>query len=213
MSQEQPPEERPQASRSGFCSGCAVGVVVLLVAVIVLTIGVRRAPEKFPGFVRTIFAAREPAAPTEEGGGLSPELVEAARGVKPTLEVALKEDDINAYLEQNPQAIGLPKGFEAPRVTFREGLVGVSVRTKMVVTVRVHVAMRPEVKDGRISLSVVKVRAGGVSLPGEFRQQIQRQAEALIADRIEYAGFELKSVEVGEGELKISGQLKPADDA
>jgi len=173
---------------------------------------VRRAPEKFPGFVRTVFGAKD-AGGTEAGGGLSPELIKAARGVKPTVEVVLKEDDINAYLAANPKAIGLPKGFEAPQVAFREGLVAVSVRTKMVVTVRVHVAMRPEVRDGRISLSVVKVRAGGVSLPGEFRQQIQRQAEALLAERVKTAGFEPKSVEVGEGELKVSGQLKPAGDA
>jgi hypothetical protein len=69
--------------------------------------------------------------------------------------------------------------------------------------------MRPEVKDGRISLSVVKVKAGGVSLPGEFRQQIQREVERLLAERIEQSGFEPQSVEVGEGTLTIKGQVLP----
>ena len=210
MSEEQLTETEAPRSRSGFCMGCAVGGVLLLVALIALTIGVRRAPEKFPGFVRTTFGAGQ-AADVGNTGGLTPEQIQAARGVKPTVTVALNDEDINSYLLAHPDELGLPKDFEAPQVTFREGLVGASVRTKMVVPVRVHVAMRPEVKDGRVRLTVVKVKAGGVSLPGEFRQEIQKQMETLIAQRIEESGFEPQSVEVGEGKLEVSGQLRPED--
>ena len=123
--------------------------------------------------------------------------------------MTIKQDDLNSYLEEHPDAVGLPKGFAAPRVEFREDLVVASVRTKVLVPVRVWVAMRPEVKDGRISLSVVKVKAGGVSLPGEFRQQIQREVERLLAERIEQSGFEPQSVEVGEGSFTIKGRVLP----
>ncbi len=209
MSEERTTQTEPRGSRSGFCMGCVIGGALLVAAVIALAIGVRRAPEKFPGPVRAIFGARQ-TAETGEGGGLSPELVEAARGVKPTVEVTIKQDDLNSYLEEHPDAVGLPKGFAAPRVEFREDLVVASVRTKVLVPVRVWMVMRPEVKDGRISLSVVKVKAGGVSLPGEFRQQIQREVERLLAERIEQSGFKPQSVEVGEGTFTVKGRVLPA---
>ena len=84
MAEEQVSETESRGSRSGFCMGGVIGGALLVAAVIALAIGVRRAPEKFPAPVRAIFGARE-AAETGEGGGLSPELVEAARGVKPTV--------------------------------------------------------------------------------------------------------------------------------
>jgi len=209
MAEDQPGAERRGRPRSGFCGGCLVGAVLLLVAIAAVAIGVRRSPDRFLGIIQTIFGAGQAASAPEGGAGLSPEQIKAMRGVKPAVTVTLKEDDLNAYLQQNPGAVGLPKGFEAPQVAFREGAVVASARTKVVVPVRVRVVMRPEVAEGRIRLNVVKVDAGGVSLPGEFRQQVQQEVEALLAERTRQAGFEVQSVEVGEGQLKIMGQLKP----
>jgi len=190
-----------------------VGCGLLLVTVIALGIGVRRSPGKFPVPLRTIFGAKEEAGASPAASGLTPEQLEALRGVKPTVEVTLREEDLNSYLEQHPNAVGLPKGFAAPRVEFREGLVVASIRTRVLVPVRVVVAMRPETKGGRITLSVVKVKAGKVSLPGEFRQQIQGEMERLIAERIEKSGFEPQSVEVGERRLTITGELTTVADS
>lgn len=207
MSEEQHAATEAPRSRWGFCCGCAIGAALLVVAMIAVAVGVRRAPEKFPGAVRAIFGAEGEAGRETPGGGISPELLQAARGVKPAVEITLKESDLKSYLEKHPEAIGLPGGFEAPQVGFRDGLVVASARTRVVVAVRVWISMRPAVEDGRVQLSVTEVDAGGISLPGEFRKQVQREVERLINQRVQEAGFQPDSVEVKEGTLTIRGRL------
>ena len=120
--------------RSGFGMGCLTGVVLAASVLVGLGALVRGAPERFPGPIRTIYGARGVGA-SGPGAGLSLEQIEAIRGVRPTIAVMLTEDDINSYIRENPDAVGLPRGYSSPRVEFSEGLVrmagagGVTART------------------------------------------------------------------------------------
>ncbi|MEA3401336.1 MAG: DUF2993 domain-containing protein [Armatimonadota bacterium] len=196
--------------RAGFGLGCLMGGVVMILILTGLGIAVRRSPEGYPGPVRAFFGARLQTVDAEPGAGLSLEQIQAIRGVRPTIQVTLTEQDINSYLEENPEAVGLPKGYAAPRVRFRNGRVHMGARAKVLLwPVRVTVSMEPSVEDGKLKLSVVKVDGGGVSLPGEFRQIAESQVADLLSDRLGKAGLEPESVEVGDGALTVAARLVP----
>ncbi|MGC9317485.1 MAG: LmeA family phospholipid-binding protein [Armatimonadota bacterium] len=196
--------------RAGFGLGCLAGSVLMVLILTGLGIAVRRSPEGYPGPVRAFFGARLQTVNSEPGAGLSLEQIQAIRGVRPTIQVTLTEQDINSYLEENPEALGLPKGYAAPRVRFRNGRVHMGVRTKVLLwPVRVTLSMEPRVEGGKLRLSVVKVDAGGVSLPGELRQIAESQVADLLSDRLEKAGLEPESVEVGDGALTVAARLIP----
>jgi len=147
-------------------------------------------------------------------GALTLEQLQAIRGVQPTIQVTVTEADINSYLQTHPEAVGLPRGFSAPRVHFGEGRVNMTVRARLlIIPVRVTVAMEPRVEDGELRLSVVKVDAGGVKLPGELRGIAEDQISRLLSQRLLAAGLEPQSVEVGEGRLTVAAQLVPVPEA
>lgn len=191
-----------------FLSGCLFGGALTLVAFIIIGVMVRREADSYPRFVQAIFGANRP--PATGAATLSFEQLQAIRGVKPSFEIVLGEDDLNAYLDEHPEALGLPRGYAAPRVSFRQDEINLSVRTKVLLwPVRVEVCMRPAVADGRITVEVTQVRAGRVSLPGEFRQQVQREMEGLLARQLEGAGVTPAAVEVGEGTMSVTVQVHP----
>jgi len=193
--------------------GCLAGGLLTVLVLTGLGIAVRRAPDRYPGPVRAWFGADTIIA-AGGGGSLTLEQLQAIRGVRPTVQVTLTEDDINSYLDEHPEAVGLPKGFGAPRVHFRDGEVQMGMRTKvLLVPVRVTVAMTPRIEDGELRLSVTRVDAGGVSLPGELRGIAERQVSRLLSERLLSAGLEPESVEVGEGTLTVAAQLVPVPEA
>ncbi|NLO07441.1 MAG: YpmS family protein [candidate division WS1 bacterium] len=197
--------------RSGFGMGCLTGVVLAAIVLVGLGALVRGAPERFPGPIRTIYGARGVGA-SGPGAGLSLEQIEAIRGVRPTIAVMLTEDDINSYIRENPDAVGLPRGYSSPRVEFSEGLVRLGVSTKVLLfSVRVWLAMEPYVEDGELLLSVKKVEAGDVELPGELRKVAEAQVADLLSGRLDEAGLEPESVEVGEGTLTVAARLVPVE--
>lgn len=198
--------------RAGFGQGCLAGGVIVLVIMLGLGMLARRQPERLPGPVRTFYGADGVAA-GGAGAGMTIEQVRAIRGVRPTLQVTLTERDINAYLRDNPDAVGLPKGYAAPEVRFRNARVHMGVRTKVLLwPVRVTLSMEPRIEDGELRLSVVKVDAGGVSLPGELRRIAEDQVATLLSDRLAEAGLEPESVEVGEGTLTVAARLLPIEE-
>ncbi len=185
-----------------------MGGAVTLVAFIALGVMVRRGPEGWPRLVQAVFGADRPAAGA--GATLSFEQLQAIRGVKPSFQIMLGENDINNYLEEHPEALGLPQGYAAPRVQFAPDQIVLSVRTRVLLwPVRVEVGMRPTVSEGRIKVEVTHVRAGRVSLPGEFRQQVQREMERLLAQQLEGAGVVPAAVQVEQGKLSVTVQLQP----
>ena len=184
----------------------------MLVVMLLLGALAHRAPGLLPPFVSGFFGARGTGgdAAALSADAFSMQQLEMLRGVRPALDVRLTDADINAYIAAHPEALGLPKGFRAPRVSFGQGLIGLNVSTRvLLLPVTVHVALQPRVDDGRLQLSVVKVRAGRVSLPGEFRQQVERLVGELLNQRLREAGLEPMGVQVGEGELTISARLSP----
>jgi len=205
-----PPRTRPRRRRRyGFGSGCVTGGALTLIALIVMAVGVRREPDAYPGLARAFFGADRPPAGDTGAPTLSLEQLQALRGIRPAIQVIVTEDDINAYLEAHHGELGLPKGFAAPRVRFRSGQMMLSVRTKVLLwPVRVDVWLRPEVTAGELTLEVVKVKAGRVSLPGEFRQQIQTQMARVLSSQLEAAGVRPLEIEVGEGRLTITAELQ-----
>ncbi len=196
--------------RAGAGMGCLAGGLLTLLILTGLGIAVRRSPDRFPGLVRAWFGARSTITAAEGGGTLTLEQLKAIRGVRPTVQVTLTDDEINSYLDEHPEAVGLPRGFAAPRVHFRDGQVHMAMRTRvLLIPVRVTVSMAPRIESGELKLSVTKVDAGGVSLPGELRGIAERQASRLISERLLSAGLEPESVEVGEGTLIVAAELVP----
>jgi len=201
--------------RSGFGIGCLAGAVLAVLLLAGLGGLVRRAPERYPAFLRGFYGATGPVTLTAGAtGALTLEQLQAIRGVQPTIQVTVTEADINSYLQTHPEAVGLPRGFSAPRVHFGEGRVNMTVRARLlIIPVRVTVAMEPRVEDGELRLSVVKVDAGGVKLPGELRGIAEDQISRLLSQRLLAAGLEPQSVEVGEGRLTVAAQLVPVPEA
>ena len=207
---EQTPDRPRRLRVPGFFIGCLVGGVFTLLIFLVLGVMVRREAGAYPHFVQAIFGADRPTAIESGTGTLSVEQLQAIRGVKPSFEIMLSEGDINSYLQEHPDALGLPKGYAAPRVSFEDGQMKLSVRTKVLLwPVRVEVWMRPMVVDEELAVEIVKVQAGRVSLPGEFRQQVQAEMERLLAAQLTGAGVTPLAVEVGEGRLTVTVQLRP----
>lgn len=202
--------------RAGLGLGCLVGGALMIVILAGLGIAVRRSPEGYPGPIRSFFGADQVITTGGEAGAgsLSLEQIKAIRGVRPTVQVTLTEADINSYLKEHPGAVGLPEGFRSPTVRFRDGRVQMAVSTKVVLfSVRVKIAMEPSVEDGELQLKVVEVDAGGVSLPGELRQIAESRVADILSERLEQAGLEPESVEVGEGVLTVSARLVPLPEA
>lgn len=203
------PRPRPRRRRYGFGSGCLLGGALTLVALVVIGLAVRHEPDAHSSLMRAFFGADRPAAEDTGAPTLSLEQLQALRGIRPGIQVLLSEDDINSYLEAHPRELGLPKGFAAPQVRFRSGQMMLSVRTKVLLwPVRVDVWLHPEVTAGELTLEVTKVKAGRVSLPGEFRQQIQTQMARVLAAQLEAGGVRPLAVEVGEGRLTITAELQ-----
>lgn len=195
-----------------FLSGCLLGGALTLIGLMIMGVMVRREASAYPHFVRAIFGADRPATTQTGLPTLSFEQLQAIRGVKPSFEIVLTQDDINAYLQEHPESLGLPKGYAAPQVSFEQGQLKLSIRTKVLLwPVRVEVWMRPLVVDKQVKAEVVKVQAGRVSLPGEFRQQVQREMEGLLARQLEGAGATPVAVEVGEGRMAVTVQLRPVE--
>jgi len=103
--------------RSGFGRGCLVGIIAAVLAMVVLGVMVRRGPERFPGPIRSLFGADGTVVVAGGTGGssVSLEQIRAIRGVQPTIQVTLTEADINSYLKEHPDEVGLPKGFKSQR--------------------------------------------------------------------------------------------------
>jgi len=195
----------------GFCLGCLLGGALVLVAMVALGVMSHHTPERFPSLVRALFGADRPDLTGPGTPTLTYEQIQAIRGVKPVFEIVVSDNDINSYLVEHPEALGLPKGFAAPRVEFADQQMLVSLRTKVLLwPVRVKVYMRPQVIDGRVSLEITEVQAGRVSLPGEFRQQIRTQMERVLTDQLSAAGVQPQAVTVGEGKLTVTAQLQPS---
>jgi len=197
--------------RSGFRLGCLSGIALTLLMMAGLGMAVRRQPDRFPGPVRAFYGVTGPLA-SGVGSGLSLEQIQAIRGVRPTVQVTLTEDDINSYLEEHPEAIGLPGGFAAPQVRFSDEQVHMSARTRVLFfAVRVWLSMEPRVEAGELKLSVKKVEAGDVELPGELRKIAEREVAKLLSQRLAEAGLVPESAEVGEGTFTVAARLVPVE--
>jgi hypothetical protein len=199
--------------RSGFGLGCLGGAVVTVVILAALGVAVRRAPEGYPGPVRSFYGARGGVVDGADGGSaLSIEQIRAIRGVQPTIAVTLTEDDINTYVRENPNSIGLPKEFKDPRVKFADGRVRLLISTKVFLfSTRITISMVPRVEDATLKLTVKKIEAGSVDLPGELRQIAEQRVADLLAERLGTAGLRPESVEVADGRLTVAARLVPVD--
>lgn len=199
--------------RSGFGLGCLGGVILTVLTLAVIGSMARRAPERFPAPVRSFFGADGTVvAAGGEGSSLSLEQIRAIRGVQPTVQVTLTEADINSYLHENPDAVGLPKGFKNPRVRFQDGRVRLLVSTRvLLLSTRINIAMEPSIEAGELKLAVRQIEAGGIDLPGELRQIAEQRVADLLADRLGEAGLRPESVAVGDGKLTVAARLVPVD--
>lgn len=196
--------------RSGFALGCLGGGVLMMLVMLGLGVAVRQQPERFPGPLRSIYGARGIIA--TNGAGLSLDQIQAIRGVRPTIQVTLTEADINGYLREHPEAVGLPRGYAAPRVQFRDGFVRLGARTRVLFfAVVIWISMEPRVEDDRLILSVRRVEAGDIDLPGELRKIAEERVAALLSDHLEQAGLVPESVEVTDGALVVAARLIPVE--
>jgi len=203
-----------QKWRAGLGLGCLGGIVITVIAMVLVGGMVRRGPERFPGPIRSLYGADGSVvtAGGEGGSSLSLEQIRAIRGVQPTIQVTLTENDINAYVRENPDAIGLPKEFKNPRVRFADGRVRLLVSTKVLLfSTRISIGMEPAVEGGALRLAVKKIEAGGVDLPGELRQIAESKVADLLAGRLEEAGLRPESVEVADGKLVVAARLVPVE--
>lgn len=199
----------------GFAAGCLTGALLTVLLLGLLGSAVRRAPDRYPAFLRAFYGATGPVIVADgPTGSLTLEQLQAIRGVQPTIQVTVTEADINSYLQAHPEAVGLPRGFSAPRVHFGDGRVKMTVRARLlIIPVRVTIAMEPRVENGELRLSVVKVDAGGVKLPGELRGIAEEQISRILSERLQAAGLQPQSVEVGEGRLTVAARLVPVPES
>jgi hypothetical protein len=199
--------------RTGFGLGCLGGIIVAVLGMVVLGAMVRRGPERFPGPVRSVFGADGTVVAGGGGSSLTLEQIRAIRGVQPTVQVTLTEDDINSYVKENPDAVGLPEGFKNPRVKFANGRVRLLVSTEVLLfSTRIAIGMEPRIEAGELKLVVKQIEAGGVDLPGELRQVAERRVADLLAERLGEAGLRPESVEVEDGKLTVAARLVPVDE-
>ena len=197
--------------RSGFALGCLGGCVLTLIIMVGLGFTVRQQPERFPGPLRSFYGARDVIV--TNGAGLSLDQIQAIRGVRPTIQVTLTEADINSYLREHPEAVGLPRGYAAPRVQFRENNVRLGMRTRVLVfAVVIWISMEPYIEGGELKLSVTRVEAGRVELPGELRKIAETRVAELLSDRLGAAGLMPESVQVGDGVLIVAARLVPIEE-
>jgi len=132
------------------------------------------------------------------------------RGLKPRMIIEVAEADVNSYLREHPEDIALPEDFADPQVAFTEGLVHVSARTKVLfVTSRVSVSLAPEITQGRLRLSVRRIKASGIPLPHWFHKGISSNLTAMINETLDRNGLQVRAVQIERGLIRVWAQVGP----
>ena len=199
--------------RAGFAFGCLGGIILKLVIVLVFGTVVRQQPHRFPAVVQWFCGAGAVVAAADGGPALSLQQIEAIRGVRPTIQVTLTEADINSYLRDHPEAVGLPRGYAAPRVEFRDSLVRFGARTRVLFfAVRFWIMMEPYIEGEDLKLAVRRVEAGNIDLPGELRKIAEDRVADILSEHLGEAGLVPESVEVRDGALTVAARLVPVEE-
>ncbi len=136
--------------------------------------------------------------------------MEMFRALKPTLIIELTEGNVNAYLLEHLDEFSIPEGFEDPRVVFGDGYVEVSARTKVLfVATRVKVQMKPQIRDGFLTLPATKVRAGKIPVPSAFFRNIAGTITAVINQALAQNSMQLTRVEITPGRVRGTAVVRP----
>jgi uncharacterized protein YpmS len=139
-----------------------------------------------------------------------PDYAQILRELKPRMMFEITEANLNAYLHAHPEDFTLPEGLSAPYVALGDGVIEVSALTKMLfVPTRVRVKLLPVVVCGRLRLTVQRVRAGPVPLPGRFLHGVAEAIVRPINDILERNEVQLESLVSVKGLLRLTAQASP----
>jgi len=201
---------KPPRRRSGFCCGCAIGMVILAIIFALMLMILFSSPEEIVARAKRSLGGADTVE--KASTQLTEAQMRAVRGIKPTVQIQLSDADVNAYLNEHREELDLPSGLEDPKVAFGDGYIEGSVRTKVAfVPVRMRVEIIPEVTDGKLVLHVEETKAGKIGLPGMFRKKIGRTIDAMIRRKLSQSELRLKDVTVQPGLLTITVALEPSD--
>jgi uncharacterized protein YpmS len=140
-----------------------------------------------------------------------PDYARMLRELKPTMVFEVTEANLNTYLMTHPEDFAIPDGFDAPRVEFGANEVEVSaLKRVLLVTVRVRVAMVPEIMRGRLRLKVSRVSAGPIPLPSNFHAGVADTIERIVNQILEHNNVQLTRVEIVRGLVRVTAQVRPS---
>ena len=132
------------------------------------------------------------------------------RALKPTMTFEVTEENINAYLKTRPAELGIPEGFENPRVALTRGIFEISARKDLLfLSTRVRVGMTPAVVRGRLRLKVARVHAGPIPLPSSFHLGVAGTIEGIVNLILEHNEMQLESVVVERSVVRVTARTMP----
>ena len=132
------------------------------------------------------------------------------RQLQPTLTIEITEANINTFLRDHRDEIGIPAGFTNPRVSFDKGRVEVSACKKLgFFSTRMQVEMQPSIEGGRLVLRERKTGVGPISLPISFHTGVADTIMGTINGALERNDMILRRVEIAGGRVKAIADVRP----
>jgi len=134
------------------------------------------------------------------------------RQMRPTLTIEITEANINTFLREHPEEVGVPPGYSNPRVAFNNGRVVVSAGRRVgFFATRLAVEMAPSIEDGRLVLRERKTGVGGISLPISFHTGVADTIMDTINGALERNDMILRRVEITRGRVKAVADVRPRE--
>ena len=132
------------------------------------------------------------------------------RQMQPTLTIEITEANINAFLREHRDEIGVPPGYTNPRIAFDKGRVEVSAARRLgFFSTRLQVEMDPSIEDGRLVLRERKTGVGPISLPFSFHTGVADTIMETINGALDRNDMILRRVEISRGRVRAVADVRP----
>jgi len=134
------------------------------------------------------------------------------RQMQPTLTIEITEANINAFLREHRDEIGVPPGYTNPRIGFDKGRVEVSAARRLgFFSTRVQVEMDPSIEEGRLVLRERKTGVGPISLPISFHTGVADTIMETINGALDRNDMILRRIEISRGRVRAVADVRPRE--
>lgn len=134
------------------------------------------------------------------------------RQMQPTLTIEITEANINAFLREHRDEIGVPPGYSNPRIGFDKGRVEVSAARRLgFFSTRVQVEMDPSIEEGRLVLRERKTGVGPISLPISFHTGVADTIMETINGALDRNDMILRRIEIIRGRVRAVADVRPKE--